>query len=304
MLVEEYGARQLSRQAASGELYRVRRGLYLRTEVWAALKPWEQYRVHIQAVHELARTSPVFSRQSAAQVMGLPLIFVPGLVETTCVRKNGGQSSNGVHRLPAIDGDPLPWQMHGLLVTQPHITARDLAVQLPLSQSLPAMDKLLPMSILPGSPVNVPLTFSVGKIEEAISRLPNGAQKGRAFRVLAAGNGLSQSAGESLSRAIMLENGFPDPVLQFPFHDRRGLIGYPDFYWEHYKLLGEFDGYEKYSAQRFLTGRTPSEAVVAEKVREDRLRALSYRVVRWVWDDLRNPQRLINVLREAGLPSR
>ncbi len=304
VLVEEYGARQLSRLAASGELHRVRRGLYLRTELWSSLKPWEQYRVHIQAVHELARTVPVFARQSAAQVMGLPLVRVPRPVETLCAAKNGGQSSNGVHRLPAIDGDPPPWRMHGLLVTQPHITARDMAVCLPLAQSLPAMDRLLSMRILPGSPANVPLTFPVEKIQLAISRLPYASQKRRALRVLAAGNGLSQSAGESLSRAIMLENGFPEPALQVPFHDKRGLVGYPDFAWEEYKVLGEFDGFEKYSAQRYLRGRTPSEVVVAEKVREDRLRALGYRVVRWVWDDLTDPHRLPALLRAAGLPSR
>ena len=173
VLIQEYGARQLSRLAASGELHRVRRGLYLRTEQWDALKPWEQYRVSIQAVHELAHAAPVFARQSAAQIMGLPLILVPRLIETVAESKNGGQSSNGVHRLPAIDGDPPPWQMHGLLVTQPHITARDLAVSLPLAQSLPAMDRLLSMQLLPGAPANVPLTFPVKKIEEAISRLPN-----------------------------------------------------------------------------------------------------------------------------------
>ena len=302
VLIQEYGARQLSRLAASGELHRVRRGLYLRTEQWDALKPWEQYRVSIQAVHELAHAAPVFARQSAAQIMGLPLILVPRLIETVAESKNGGQSSNGVHRLPAIDGDPPPWQMHGLLVTQPHITARDLAVSLPLAQSLPAMDRLLSMQLLPGAPANVPLTFPVKKIEEAISRLPNAAQRARALRVLTAGSGRSQSAGESFRRAVILENGFPDPTLQVPFYDSHGLVGYPDFVWENSKLLGEFDGHEKYSAQRYLRGKTPAQVVIDEKNRENRLRALGYNVIRWEWNDVKEPQRLINSLRTAGLP--
>ena len=101
----------------------------------------------------------------------------------------------------------------------------------------------------------------------------------------------------------MIQNGFPVPTLQKPFHDDRGLIGYPDFGWEEIKLLGEFDGYEKYSSQQYLKGKTPSEVVVAEKNRENRLRALGYNVVRWVWDDLREEKRLIALLRNAGLSS-
>ena len=101
----------------------------------------------------------------------------------------------------------------------------------------------------------------------------------------------------------MIQSGFPIPNLQVPFRDNRGLIGYPDFDWEEIKLLGEFDGFEKYSSQQYLKGKTPSEVVVAEKNRENRLRALGYNVVRWVWDDLRDERRLIALLHEAGLPS-
>ena len=49
---------------------------------------------------------------------------------------------------------------------------------------------------------------------------------------------------------------------------------------------------------------TPSDVVVAEKKREDRFRAKGYKVVRWVWDDLRDPRRLVRLLHEAGLPSK
>ena len=68
----EHGAHQLSTRTRSGELVRVRRGLYLPTEVWQALTPWQKYRVQIQAVQELAQGNPVFARESAAQILGLP----------------------------------------------------------------------------------------------------------------------------------------------------------------------------------------------------------------------------------------
>lgn len=302
---DEYSARRLSRQTASGKLVRVRRGLYLPASVWESMKPWEQDRMRIQAVDVLASRHPIFARESAALVMGLPLIQTPRQVQTVVAPGlRGGQSSKGVHRTSSVEGDPVPWTMFGLKVTPPVETARDLALRLPLSQSLPAMDKLMQREILPGSPHHVNLIFTADHVRASAALLPNGTQRRRVERVLEVADGLSQSAGESWSRAIMIQHGFPRPVLQNSYYDDRGLIGYPDFEWKELKILGEFDGFEKYSAQRFLKGKTPSQVVVEEKRREDRLRALGYKVVRWVWADLQDPQRLIGLLHAAGLPSR
>ena len=302
--LEEYSAQRLSIQAKSGALVRVRRGLYLPSELWDSYKPWEKYRVKIEAVQKLAQIPPVFARESAAQIMGLPIIGIPRDVETVVPPgRKGGQSNAGVHRIGALEGDPPPWTMFGLLLTPPPQTARDLAVRLPLTWSLPAMDKLFRQEVLPGSPPNTRLNFNQDHVFASAERLPSKTQRVRVERVGRVADGLSQSAGESWSRAIMFLNGFPRPVLQQSFSDSRGRIGFPDFDWEEFKTLGEFDGYEKYSAQRYLKGKTPSQVVVEEKQREDRLRAKGYRVIRWIWDDLRDPHRLVQLLREAGLPS-
>lgn len=300
---DEYSARRLARAASSGQLVRVRRGLYLPARDWNSLKPWEKYRVRIQAVQAASVHPPVFARESAAQIMGLPVIGVPQEVQTVVPRGgSGGQSNRGVRRVNAIDGDPAPWEMFGLLTTPPPQTARDLAVRLPLAMSLPAMDRVLQPKPLEGSPHYVKTMFTERDILAATELLPNETQRRRVTRALSVANPLSGSPGESFSRALMIEQGFPLPALQVRFSDSRGFIGMPDFDWEEYKTLGEFDGYEKYSAQRFLQGRTPSQVVVDEKNRENRLRAKGYNVVRWVWDDLRQPGRLFRLLREAGLP--
>lgn len=81
--------------------------------------------------------------------------------------------------------------------------------------------------------------------------------------------------------------GFPAPELQRCFTDARGTIGRADFYWPGVRLVGEFDGAVNYSKPEFLRGRTPSQVVIDEKLREDRLRALGLGVVRWTWNDLR-----------------
>ena len=48
---------------------------------------------------------------------------------------------------------------------------------------------------------------------------------------------------------------------------------------------------------------TTAQIVIAEKVREDRIRATGPGFARWEWDYPANPQRLYQLLHEAGLPS-
>ncbi|WP_160318917.1 hypothetical protein [Arthrobacter sp. ERGS1:01] len=256
-------------------------------------------------MNDSARRAPVFSHESAASILGLPLLETPAQVHCLLpISSSGGRNEYGVRRHNPIPGDPLPWCVDGLLTTPLVETARDLAATGTFAQGLTAMDRLLLPKLFPGIPLGLLSAIRDEEVLDSLAKLGSGSQRGRVKRSLEFADIRSGSPGESWSRAIMLQHGFPTPELQLPFHDNRGLIGYPDFDWEEFKLLGEFDGYEKYSAQRFLDGLTPSQVVVAEKNRENRLRALGYNVVRWVWDDLRTPERLIRLLHDAGLPSR
>ena len=58
-----------------------------------------------------------------------------------------------------------------------------------------------------------------------------------------------------------------------------------DFYWEEFRTVGEFDGRVKYG-RSLRPGEDPGEAVYREKRREDALRDLGLKVVRWTWDEL------------------
>lgn len=106
--------------------------------------------------------------------------------------------------------------------------------------------------------------------------------------VLEFADGRSGSPGESLSRVGIHRLGLPAPELQVPFYDQFGLIGIVDFWWPHAKLIGEFDGVGKYVREEFADGRTMAEIVMAEKAREDRLRALGPGVARWGWTEARS----------------
>ena len=115
---------------------------------------------------------------------------------------------------------------------------------------------------------------------------------------------LSDSPGESLSRAVIHELGFPAPILQFEVGDRRGLAGISDFAWPEHALLGEFDGLVKYTRDMTRPGENIDAIVVREKIREDRMRATGRAMTRWLWKDALQPELLHQQLSDAGLPRR
>lgn|GEM_PF-371207 len=139
-------------------------------------------------------------------------------------------------------------------------------------------------------------------IQRVIEQVVSGPKRRKLEAILAFADGNGFLPGESLSRVAMYDQGFPQPELQTEFRDRSGLIGYTDFHWRSWKLVGEFDGDQKYVKPEYLKGRTVSQVVMAEKTREDRLRRLGLSVVRWTWADVVHPERLASLLRGAGLP--
>lgn len=87
----------------------------------------------------------------------------------------------------------------------------------------------------------------------------------------------AESPLESISRVRLMDRGIPEPVLQHEIHDARGFVGRVDMWWPQWGVIGEADGLGKYDELSVLR---------AEKVREDRLRALGLSVVRWTWDEI------------------
>lgn len=96
----------------------------------------------------------------------------------------------------------------------------------------------------------------------------------------------AESPGESLTRVACFRHGIPAPSLQHEVFGADGrLIGRSDFYWEEFRLLGEFDGRIKY--ERLLRiGETPADSVVREKRREDEMRSTACGMARFVWSDV------------------
>jgi very-short-patch-repair endonuclease len=102
----------------------------------------------------------------------------------------------------------------------------------------------------------------------------------------------AQTPLETISRLALVEERLPEPELQVAFHDAEGLIGYVDMWWPTLGVIGEADGAIKYRSK---------DDLLAEKVREDRLRALGFIVVRWTWDEIRtNPAAVAERIRRAA----
>ena len=96
----------------------------------------------------------------------------------------------------------------------------------------------------------------------------------------------TESPGESLTRMACYRNGIPAPLLQHEVVDGGGrLVGRADFYWEHFRLLGEFDGRIKYGRLR-REGESAEDAVVREKQREDDMRSTGRGMSRFVWSQV------------------
>lgn len=297
----QYGltAKELARRTTSGALVRIRHGVYVDGQAWRELQPWEQYRLRVQAAAETFHSPTIFARHSAASVWKIPTIGVHHPVEALTLRNDGGRSRAGVRRHFSDPAGLTVARREGLLVTSRVRTVLDLAAFTPFTEAVVPLDHVLKPDRTCGLPAlsRVALAAGIG---------PNytSAAQGRIRAVLSFADPLAGSAGESYSRSLMQVAGFEAPVLQQVLRDEQGLIGYADFYWKRARVVGEFDGEEKYLKPEYLRGRTPSQAVVEEKYREDRIRATGFTVVRWVWADLMQPGRLERKLAAAGVPRR
>src|SRR5690606_29120429 len=100
----------------------------------------------------------------------------------------------------------------------------------------------------------------------------------------------SESAGESRSRWLVRALGFGPCVPQFEVMDGPRLVGVADLKLERWDVIIEFDGTGKYAGH---------DSLLAEKDREDRIRARGYEVVRIRWADLARPNLVRRRILEA-----
>lgn len=311
--LETGASRQLSRRYEKGELVRVRRGIYTDKQHWLALKPWERYRATARAV-AAENPSVDFCYETAALFWGLQIVGVPSHIHlANASRGHAGARSpstiaaalkpsgtNGLERIRAYGiyrhhYNTVTVFHRGLQLTNLVQTAVDVISRGSFSHGVVLADHVISASRFKK------LFTSKEALEKAAGNLSSEAKRQRVNHILEFANQNSGSAGESLSRAQMLLLGFPPPELQIEFYDTEGFIGRTDFFWREQGIIGEFDGDAKYLRDEYLGGQSAREAVLAEKKREDRLRALGFTIVRWDWATAKDPAKLYAKLLAKGL---
>lgn len=285
--------RRLRMLANRGKLVRVSYGVYAPAHQWHQLRPRQQ---HCDMATTLARITPgaQLARDTVALMWGLPWLgAMPDKVHMLGVRAAGGRSTGRIRRL-SHGLDPDAGRCGGVYVLSVARTVVDVARAHSLPTALACADAALRQGLVTRAQL-------LDQCERA-ARTSGTRMTLHAKRVIDLADERCESAGESLCRANCSVLGYATPESQHTFRDAQGLIGYGDRYWDRPRSLLEFDGKVKYQKPEFLRGRDPGEVVFAEKVREDRIRAMGVNVRRAVWRVARDLRAFDGLLRELSVP--
>jgi hypothetical protein len=272
-----FDPRALSAAVREGVLVRLRRGVYVRREVWNALAPWERDRVRIEAHWLATRGSSIYSHVSAARILGCATWNSGEEVHVT-VPYSVARSSHGrdviPHRfvLPEADIGEVPFGTGQIaLATSLERTVADCARTLDVERAAIVGDHALRLGVRPEG------------IRAAAER--TGASRGlrRVERLVGLLDGRLESPGETRTRLALLAAGLPAPELQYEIPTAEGLFR-ADFAWPDRCVILEFDGEAKY-----FDYRPAGEALLAERRRESALTADGWTVVRARWAELSVP---------------
>lgn len=289
----------LRRQTRSGELVKIRRGVYMEASEWMARDRDARYRALVRGTSLESITGPAVSHQSAAALWGLPILGPwPDAVHLLVERASGGRSDPGIRRHALGVDAAQTTTLHGIPVTSLARTVVDVAATSTLHSAVATVDAALH---IPRHGVARLTRTELLEVYEGM--LPFRGSR-RALEVIEFAEMGAESPRESASRVTIALAGFPKPELQRRFLvDGEEVFG--DFYWEEVDCIGECDGLGKYLDPALLKGRTTADVVLAEKRREDSLREQVSRFVRWEAKDALNTAVLTRKLTAVGLlPSR
>ena len=263
---------------------------------WDALTPVDRA---LRTIKGLAKfhLDWAFWGYDAALLWGLEvpndLIGPRFLVKTGCsVTLSGGCRLLRPQMAGALD------RVDGVRVTSFWRTVEDCLLRAPFSYGLAIADSALRAK---GS--------SRDELCERLRADCDGRRGYRRAQVIASyADGLSENGGESRFRAFFIAYGFPVPELQVEFHDPLGPsnVFRVDYFWRLENgtcVIGELDGKGKYTLQAG-DGRKSVDPFVAERQRESHLTMLGHKVLRFTFDELKDPGKLVEKMRLAGIPQR
>lgn len=247
----------------------LRRGFY----VPKGLIGEHRHRAECEVVQASLRSEAVLAGPSAALIWGLPVQEVPPEIFVRGVTPSGKRK--GVRELRG----PAPSvTVNGLDVTPAALTVVDCARLLTAREGVMLADSALNKGLCTQAELLATLE-GLGRVRRV----------GRARWVIAESDPLAESAGESWTRLVLRDLGY-EPVSQYLLSGD-GLRAYVDFMLED-RLGIEFDGEVKYTNRGVL---------VREKVRHSQAEECGKLLMRVVWHQLYQPQRIDRRIRSYGL---
>jgi hypothetical protein len=288
------------RSARRGDFVRVQRGVWMPQNDWSALDHDQRYRALVIATAAYFGNGAVFSHHSAAAIWKLPWLGPwPTKAHVLGSSSIGGKSTGTItrHDMDRIHTIDL---IDGLRVTSLLDTVVDLARVLPHHHAVVVLDAALRRTEHPLK--DVPRTnLRQADLLERLSAEPHRKGHVRAAAAIDFADGRADRPGESLSRVSISRAKLTAPELQVPMRGASGRQWVVDFWWPEFNVIGEFDGESKYTDPEFLHGRTPAQAVIDEKWREDDLRATGRGMTRWGWSIAQSIAQLRTQLTRAGV---
>ncbi|POH72912.1 hypothetical protein CVS27_13685 [Arthrobacter glacialis] len=283
------GPRVLNAARASGLLFRIRHGVYIRLVEWQQKTPWEQDMLRLRA-HALAtHGNACYSHLSAARLLGLRVwnagreIHVSSPSSLSSTSKVRGVT---VHRRTVS-----PEQLM-------RIRRRHMGIVRLTSLEQTIVDCARTSPFVTAVIIGDSGLHQGAKIEAMLALLDTLAgHRGvaAARKVIDALDSGSESAGETRTRLFIAGMDIPAPEYQVRLIVR-GNAYRVDGAWRDIKLALEFDGKTKY-----FDFKPTDEAIYEERLRERELMEAGWSFIRVVWADLANPELLRRRIKAAML---
>lgn len=275
-------ADMVASQVRAGALLRLRAGVYLAASVWPDDRAAQQ--LLLARAEQQALPAAVISHNSAALAWDLPgpvgAAWHGQPPTVTLARASGYRSRTpGAARIVAgrLPAHRVVRHPDGYQVTDVFRTAVDVSAGLERPALLAILDAAARQAAtaMVASPLRA--HYANPTVIDAVRRelllaSEDRRRVGEVRLLTPLVDPRRESPIESLTAAHLAEAGLPMPEFQAPIRTRWGIL-YPDCLWRSRRLVGEADGAEKY--------RDP-QASLREKEREQVLRDLDYRVVRWL----------------------
>jgi len=258
----------------SGELTRLRRGLYLPPQQDDGND--SSYQNYLRRIAAAAKQFPddILSHESAAVLWGLSGFPLPKTVKFSTSNK-GTINPKGVRRHFAHLPSGQVQQIQGIQITSLERTLVDCVRVLHIRDAIALAD----------------IAASTGIQSEACrvinSEMTNPRFRKKADAILTLMSPTSDSPPESYLRLLALHAGFPQPIPQLRVQVK-GNTYYLDIGDLNVKIALEYDGEVKY---------TGSSVYFQEKIRGDNLRDAGWTVIRVTKHDFREPHVFIHKLR-------